>query len=104
MAAICAFALAVTLSTAAVAAGEDKPSQPPQASAPAGENVGAAVAEGTDEDGDKVVCKREIKTGSRFGRKVCMTVKDWERRREHAKEIGRMIDQKVGLQPTPQGS
>ena len=58
-------------------------SPPLAAEAPAGPSV----------DGDKLVCKVEAKTGSRFPTKTCRTKAEWEQiRMQHQRELKEMID------------
>lgn len=43
-------------------------------------------------DGDRIVCKKQEKIGTRLGaRKVCLTVNEWlDREQTHQQQIGRM--------------
>ena len=47
--------------------------------------LGAVEVE--DEDGDRKVCKRTIKTGSRFPVVTCMTVAEWRALQEQSRDF-----------------
>ncbi len=47
-------------------------------------------------DDDKVICKGEKKTGTRFGKRVCKTARQWELMRiEHQRGAKEMIDKAI---------
>ena len=45
------------------------------------------------EDADKVICKNQPLTGSRFSKRVCMTRADWGEQQRHVEELERRLNQ-----------
>ncbi|WP_147652517.1 hypothetical protein [Vulcaniibacterium gelatinicum] len=83
-------------------------SQPPAPGRPAGGSVVPAVTqapgeETTQEDGDKVRCKRMATTGSRVGKMVCHTEEEWAAMRQGARQFLRDIDAAGGPAPFGEG-
>lgn len=53
--------------------------QVPQATAATADDTAQGASAETDRtDGDRVICKRTIITGSRFKKRVCMTWREWQ--------------------------
>ncbi len=50
-------------------------------------------------DPDRVICKREAITGSRFEKRVCMTKADWD---DRAKQV-EILERRLNHTPTPTG-
>ncbi len=50
-------------------------------------------------DADKVICRNEPLTGSRFNKRVCMTRAGWDEQQQKVEEFERRINQT----PTPMG-
>lgn len=57
---------------------------------------GPAAAPEAKKDPNEIVCKREKVAGSNMKQRVCMTVRQWEDRREQDKE---MLDDAQRRQP-----
>jgi len=77
------------------------PGAPPStaAQAPAAPTAQAAptsTSAATD-DSDKVVCRNEPITGSKFTRRICATRAQWRRQEENAQEFEHTLDSKSGL-------
>lgn len=45
------------------------------------------------QDPDKVICKNQALTGSRFTKRVCMTREEWTRQQEQTEVLERRINQ-----------
>ena len=56
-----------------------------------------------DDDLNKVVCRTEEVTGSRFNRRVCMTKAQWRDKEQKAQDFEHMLDSKQGLSGPVQG-
>ena len=90
--------LLVLVMAAALAAGDASasttaPSPPPKASNNA-------------LDPDKVICRQEADTGSRFEKRICHTRAQWDEMSAHAQEMQRQNSQRAGLgvtQSNPMG-
>ncbi len=80
--------LAAALSLAALDA--TPAAAPPTPVAPA-----TVTAAKTDplQDLDKVICKNEQLTGSRFNKRVCMTRGEWEERQKQTETMERRLNQ-----------
>lgn len=84
-----AFAACAFLTAGAAVAAEEAASTE---TAPAAEESAAPAEEAgetpttTAASDDKVVCKHVASTGSRFGRKVCATKREWEQMRKDSQE------------------
>ena len=48
-------------------------------------SAGATAADATTDDGQKIVCKSQLATGSRFRKRICRTKAHWEAVAEQAK-------------------
>ncbi len=86
--------LVILTLAAAVAAGADG-SQPP---APAAQSASAPVsaAAPATPDGDKVVCRREMLTGSHFKTRICAKQSEWDQTSEKAQKFMRSSDYHPG--------
>ncbi|MFZ1367262.1 MAG: hypothetical protein WAR58_07320 [Sphingorhabdus sp.] len=52
-----------------------------------------AFASNNADEGERLICKRQQETGSRFGKKVCKTAKEWEEMSEqHRRGLGEMVN------------
>jgi cytochrome c5 len=72
---------------------------PTMPAASAGQQAAAAQtapAAKPKDDPDKVVCRDEEVTGSRFTRRVCMTKNDWDTREKQSHELMNALDQQSG--------
>ncbi len=68
--------LTLLLALAAVDPGPDKP-------------LKREVAERSADAGDKMLCKRFVKTGTLAGgERICKTKRDWERERDAVRQLG----------------
>ncbi|WP_425409952.1 hypothetical protein [Hyphococcus sp.] len=84
-------------STNVAAAPEPESEMTETAAAPEEETVveeeGAAEEQKMAEaDGDRIVCRMQAKTGTRFKKRVCATVDQWTRQAEQTKRTGDQID------------
>lgn len=50
---------------------------------------------------DRVICKREAATGTRFTKRVCHTAREWEQMRQDARDV---MQQGQSHQSNPSGS
>jgi hypothetical protein len=64
---------------------------------PAASAAPPAPAANPKDDPDKVVCREEQVTGSRFTRRVCMTKSDWDDREKQSHELMNALDQQSGV-------
>ena len=51
------------------------------------------TASGAPDDPDKVICRKEALTGSRFEKRVCMTREAWDRQEAQVEVLERRINQ-----------
>lgn len=87
------FAMAVTLVAASDATS-------PQVTAPA-KAAPASVATASSKpakDPNRIVCRTEEVTGSRFTQRICQTQAQWDNSEEAAQNYKRSIDDRNGLQ------
>ena len=90
----------IALMAAALAAGSDGQSQTNQAeSTPAVSTPAPRPAD----DPDKVVCRSEEVTGSRFKRRVCHTRSEWDQMTAKADDAMRQINERAFGGPTGGG-
>lgn len=82
----------LVLLMAAAVAGADAPPQAP----PAGQAPPAATPGKPAPDPDKMVCRNEPVTGSRFDKRVCMTQAQWDQKAAEAQTFSRIQDQRSG--------
>jgi hypothetical protein len=82
---ILAAALAVLAADSAPAASDSTTVKPA--------TVGAAKTVGGVEDPDRVICKNEELTGSRFTKRVCMTKAQWDDKQRQVEIFERRINQ-----------
>jgi len=59
------------------------------ASSPDTASAGYSASEAIEGDPDRIVCKREKKTGSKLASRVCKTAREWEEQRMHDQEVMR---------------
>ncbi len=64
-------------------------SQPAMTKAPAADSARTSDAD----DQDKVICKRQVITGSRFEKRVCMTRAEWGEQARKTEEFERRLNQ-----------
>jgi hypothetical protein len=84
----------LSLTMAAAVAGAAAPSpgnSPPSAPAPASHSAKPA------DDPDKMICRDEPITGSRFTRRVCMTKSQWDQLTAEAARMRRQTEETTGL-------
>jgi hypothetical protein len=70
-------------------------------SAPAAATAAAAPAKAKDDDMDKIVCKSEPVTGSRFTKRVCMTKAERLRQQQAKEQYEHLRDNATGLTSGP---
>lgn len=92
------------VSALAALAAQQPPAQPAQAAPPAvlppvsvtappAQVPNPAVDPAAAEDPmDRVTCRSEPVVGSRFNSRVCMTRREWARRREESQDLARQLD------------
>lgn len=85
------FVFAVVLAASGVADAEATPPPPPPQPA-------AAPAKPAPKE-EKVVCKYEAETGSRFSKKVCMTPSQMKARRDEARKAVSDLQTNAGIAP-----
>ena len=66
-------------------------SQPGTTVAPA--TVKGAKATDSDTDPDKVICKTEALTGSRFSKRICMSRSSWDEQQKQTEVFERRMNQ-----------
>lgn len=87
------FAFAAVLAASSATTETVPPPAAPPASTPAPEPAKAAAKE------EKVICKYEAETGSRFSKKVCMTPSQMKARRDEARKAVSDIQTNGGIAP-----
>ncbi|CAN5171772.1 hypothetical protein BH11PSE2_BH11PSE2_16160 [soil metagenome] len=83
---ILAVALSVTLAAPVLAAETPQQAQPTAASDAAKTPEPAKTADKPEKE--KVICRKEQKTGSAMATRICMTASEWEDEARAAKEFG----------------
>jgi hypothetical protein len=83
----------LVLVMAAAVAGGDAPAAAP---APAA-NATASASDKPAPDPNKVVCRKEQVTGSRFWKRICMTQGEWDEQTAKAERNQAIINQRAGL-------
>ena len=89
--------LAFAAALAASGAAPETPSPPPQAAATPAAPAPAAAPDKAKEE--KLVCKYEMETGSRFSKKVCMTQAQAKARRDEARKAVSDIQANSAIAP-----
>ena len=91
--------LAFAAVLAASGAAPETPSPPPQAAATPAAPAPAPAAAPDKAKEEKLVCKYEAETGSRFSKKVCMTPSQAAARRDEARKALSEIQTNAGIAP-----
>ncbi len=87
--------LATALSLLAADAGPATDSGQTAATAPPAAT--SASQKSDADDPDKVICKREVVTGSRFSKRVCMTRGEWGEQARRTEDMARRLGENAGL-------
>lgn len=91
--------LALAAVLAASGAAPETPSPPPQAAATPAAPAAAPVAVPDKAKEEKLVCKYEMETGSRFSKKICMTPAQAKARRDEARKAVSDIQANSAIAP-----
>ncbi|WP_332764154.1 hypothetical protein [Phenylobacterium sp.] len=75
-------------------------SAPPTPTEAANANLAAAPALKPGEKKMKVVCRTETATGTRFGKRVCLSLDDFKRRQEESREGFAEMQRNHNVTPT----
>ncbi len=78
---------------------DSTPAASPSATPVAPATVKGAKSVASDNDPDKVICKTEALTGSRFNKRVCMSRSSWD---EQAKQT-EIFERRMNQTATPMG-
>lgn len=63
----------------------------------------AAVQEVDEADESRIICKRQVVTGSRFAKNICMTWAEWKDREQTSKDYTKNTLRRATQQGNPQG-
>jgi hypothetical protein len=91
--------LAAAAALALASDASQAPTQPPSPTT----TVATATTKAQQPDPNKVICKDEELTGSRFTQRVCKTRAQWTARQDAADNYKRTIEDRNGLQGAPSG-
>ncbi len=74
---------------------------PSQAATPAQPVTPATQPAKSTSDADKVICRREEVTGSRFPRRICMTGEAWQAQEAASKQFAQDAQNKASMAVSP---